>query len=58
VYMGRDGTSVCIGGMGAGGGSGENLQYGVDISYNLIIRCQPVSYNLNRKVDHEKEAAV
>ena len=35
-----------IQGGGGGGGARENFTYGDGIRYNIIMRCDPVSYNL------------
>ena len=51
---GADGTNCAFRGVGVPGGSGGKLTYGVGISYNLIMRCDPVSYNLIRKAHHEE----
>jgi hypothetical protein len=51
---GADGTNCAFRGVGVPGGTGENFTYGDGIRYNLIIRCDPVSYNLIRKVQHEE----
>jgi hypothetical protein len=43
-----------FGGWVVRGVRAEKLTYGVGIIYNIIMRCESVSYNLTRKVHHEE----
>jgi hypothetical protein len=46
--------------LGGGGtvGSARKLYFNPYISYKIIMRCDPVSYNLIRKVHHGKENVI
>lgn len=44
--MGGAGLLTRFWGVGGGGATAGNFTYGDGIRYNIIIRCDPVSYNL------------
>ena len=54
VYRARMEPARDFGGWVVRGVRAEKLTYGVGIIYNIIMRCDPVSYNLIRKVQHEE----